>query len=303
VRPWTAEVVVDARLARRLIGQFPELTVESLLPLAEGWDRAIWLVNQRWVFGFPRRAVAVPGIEREMTLLPRLAPLLPLPIPRPVFLGRPADGYPWPFFGGAFLPGHEACDASLDDAARIAVALDLAAFLRRLHSGEVAAAIGAAELPADPNGRADMARRVPMACEALTEVERLELWQPPPSVAHLLGEARRLPSSTQPVTITHGDLHVRHLLVHAGRASGVIDWVDLCLADPAIDLQLVWSFVPLPARGAFLDAYGHVTEEQLLRARVLALWLCAVLARYAHEQGVTSVEREAIAGLQRAASG
>jgi hypothetical protein len=54
VRAWRAEVVVDAALARKLLAQFPELTVESLRPLAEGWDRTVWLVNEHWVFGFPR---------------------------------------------------------------------------------------------------------------------------------------------------------------------------------------------------------------------------------------------------------
>jgi aminoglycoside phosphotransferase (APT) family kinase protein len=295
--------VVDAELARRLIGQFPELRVDSLRPLAEGWDRAIWLVNQRWLFGFPRRAMVVPGIEREMALPPLLAPLLPLPIPRPVFLGRPADGYPWPFFGTAFLPGQEACDVPLDDAARTAVALEVAAFLRRLHSGEVAEVIGAAALPVDPNGRADMGRRVPIAREALRQVEHLGLWRAPALVTSLLERARRLPPTRRPVAVTHGDLHFRHLLVRDGRASGVIDWIDLCRADPAIDLQLVWSFLPPSGRGAFLDAYGRVSEEQLLRARVLALFLCAVLACYAHEQGMTSIQREGIAGLERAVRG
>jgi hypothetical protein len=42
-----------------------------------------------------------------------------------------------------------------------------------------------------------------------------------------------------------------------------------------------------------------VTETQLLRARVLALRLCVVLALYARDEGVPSVEREALDGLMR----
>lgn len=299
---WSADIVVDADLARRLIGQFPELTVDSLRPFAEGWDRAIWLANERWAFGFPRRAIAVPGVEREMERLPLLAPLLSLPIPKPVFFGRPTDDYPWPFFGCAFLPGREASDAALDDAARVTVALEIAAFLRRLHSSEVADRIGADQLPVDPNGRSDMRRRVPMTREALNEVERLGLWRPPTLVGSLLDEAKRLPPSEHPFAVTHGDLHFRHLLVDDGHVSGVIDWVDLCRADPAIDLQLVWSFLSPPGRRAFLEVYGPVADDQLLRARILALSLCAALAHYGHEEGMTTVEREAVTGLERAAT-
>lgn len=44
-----------------------------------------------------------------------------------------------------------------------------------------------------------------------------------------------------------------------------------------------------------------MTDEQPLRARVLAFGLSATLARYAHAEGLASVEREALAGLERAA--
>ena len=127
MRRWHAEVVVDEELARRLIGQFPEVTLDSLRPFAEGWDNAVWVANEQWAFRFPRRAVAVPGVEVEIATLPLLAPILPLPIPTPVFFGRAADGYPWPFFGSALLQGREACDVALDDDARMGIALEVAA--------------------------------------------------------------------------------------------------------------------------------------------------------------------------------
>ena len=61
--------------------------------------------------------------------------------------------------------------------------------------------------------------------------------------------------------------------------------------------------MPPAGRGAFLEVYGRVSEEQLLKARVLALFLCAVLARYGHEHGISSIRDEAVAGLERAATG
>jgi aminoglycoside phosphotransferase (APT) family kinase protein len=90
------------------------------------------------------------------------------------------------------------------------------------------------------------------------------------------------------------------VLAEGTRLTGVIDWVDVCRSDPAIDLSLLWSFVPPASRGAFLEAYGPLDEAQLLRARVLALSLCAALAGHAHAEGLAEVEREALAGLARA---
>jgi aminoglycoside phosphotransferase (APT) family kinase protein len=98
----------------------------------------------------------------------------------------------------------------------------------------------------------------------------------------------------------HGDLHFRQVLVDGRRASGVIDWVDVCRSDAAIDLSMLWSFLEPSRRAAFLDVYGRVTDEQLLRARVLAFSLCAALASHARAQRLVAVER-ALAGLSRAA--
>ena len=101
--------------------------------------------------------------------------------------------------------------------------------------------------------------------------------------------------------LAHGDLHVRHLLVDGhGRATAVIDWDDLCRADPAVDLPLFWCALPPPARDAFLDAYGPVGEDRLLRARVLAVSLCGSLAVYARGEGMPALERESLRGLDLA---
>jgi aminoglycoside phosphotransferase (APT) family kinase protein len=246
----------------------------------------------RYAFRFPRRTVGIPGTEREIAVLPKLAPLLPVAVPAPVFVGRPTEDYPWPFFGSALLPGREA--TGLDDGSRLEVALQLAGFLRTLHALELDL-----ELPVDVNGRADMTRRVPMTLELLDELKRLGLWREPPGLRAFLDEARGLPPG-ELTPIVHGDLHFRQVLVDGGRVTGVIDWVDVCRSDPAIDLSMAWSFLNADDRARFLDAYGPVTEEQLVQARVLALALSAALAWNAHAEGLEAVEGEALAGLDRA---
>ena len=115
----------------------------------------------------------------------------------------------------------------------------------------------------------------------------------------MLAEAERLPPSERAVLV-HGDLHMRQVLTEGKSLTGVIDWVDVCRSDPAIDLSLLWSFVPPEGRRAVLDAYGPLDEAQLFRARVVALSLCAALAGHARAEGLVQVEREALAGLTRA---
>jgi aminoglycoside phosphotransferase (APT) family kinase protein len=295
VREWAAEVTVDEALARRLIGaQFPELTVGSMRLVGEGWDTTVWLVDKEWVFRFPRRSYPVPGLENEIAYLPRLGPILPLPIPTPTFVGRPSADFRWPFYGAPFLAGRELADAALDDAARRALARPLAEFLRTLHAVELDA-----ELPVDPVRRADMSFRVPRTIERLAELESLGLWTAPPLAGDLLESARELPAP-EPTATCHGDLHLRHLLVDDhGEPSAVIDWIDLSRNDPGVDLVLCWSSLPPEGRSEFLAAYGPVSDEQLLRGRVLALFLCATLAVWGHHEGVENVKREAVGSLDR----
>ena len=82
----------------------------------------------------------------------------------------------------------------------------------------------------------------------------------------------------------------------------LIDWVDVCRSDPAIDLSMFWSYLPPEGREVFLAEYGPVSDAQLLRARVLALSLSAALAHYGHHERFPAIAREALAGLIRTAT-
>jgi aminoglycoside phosphotransferase (APT) family kinase protein len=293
---WAAELVVDERLAGELIHeQFAPLPRRSLERLAEGWDYVAYVVDGEWVFRFPRREVVVPGTEREIAVLPRLAAMLPVAVPAPVYVGRAGDRFPWPFYGASFLPGAELAEAGLDDGDGISLARSLARALRALHSRDVLAAVGDS-LPADPLGRADMSARVPRTRDALEAIA--DVWRPPPVVGEILAAATRL-SPAEPTAVVHGDLHIRQLLADRGELSAIIDWVDLCRSDPGVDLQLWWSLLPPAGREAFFDEYGPVSNESLLRARVLALFLNAILVRHARAEGLPAVEKKALAGLER----
>lgn len=292
---WTAEVRVDEALAQRLVAaQFPPLPERSLEFLGEGWDYTAFLVDEALVFRFPRRKVGVPGTEREIATLPLLAPLLPVAVPSPVHVGRPSADFPWPFYGARYLPGAEP-DGSLSEEVRGALARPLAQILRALHAHATLAVVGDT-LPVDPMGRADMAVRVPRTRDTLAAIA--ELWQPPAEIDELLAGAVELPPP-EPSAVCHGDLHFRQLLVDEGVLSGIVDWVDLCRGDPAVDLSLVFGFLPAAARRDFLAEYGEVEPSSLVRARMVALNLMSVLARYGHDEGMPGVEAEALAGLDR----
>jgi aminoglycoside phosphotransferase (APT) family kinase protein len=141
-----------------------------------------------------------------------------------------------------------------------------------------------------------------MARERLARLAAAGRYAENPAVDRLLAAGEDLGPAPGPPVICHGDLHARHLLVDGeGTATGVIDWGDLCLADPAVDLSLAYGGFTGAARRELLAAYSRpVGPDRELRARVLAVFLCAVLAEYAADVGARALLADSLAGLTRA---
>ncbi|HKN63988.1 MAG TPA: phosphotransferase [Gaiellaceae bacterium] len=277
---WSAEQHVDEERARELIrARFEELAADEVELVSEGWDYVVFRVDGEWAFRFPRREAVLEGTEREIAVLPALAGRLPVGIPAPVFVGRPDGDFPWPFYGARYLDGVEATGRPVDPVA-------LGAALRTLHAPETLHAVGD-ELPADPLGRVDMSVRLP-------RLEELGVDAP-----FLVAAARELPLA-RTTAVCHGDLHMRQLLVDGDTLTGIVDWVDVCRSDPAVDLSVAWSTLAASSRPAFFAAYGEVAAETRVRARVVAAFLCAMLADWARKEQVPIVLEAAVAGLRRA---
>jgi aminoglycoside phosphotransferase (APT) family kinase protein len=213
----------------------------------------------------------------------------------------PAD--PWPFAGARLLPGRELAEAGLCDAARTAAARAVGSFLRALHDGRTRAAVDV-ELPVDPMRRGEPRARMDDTREHLRRLVTDGIWAGDRAVETVLRSAERLGAPTGDPVLVHGDLHVRHLLLdQQGNTVGVIDWGDVCLADPAVDLALAYTAFAGPARAAFFRAYGEIDAERELRARALGVRLSGFLAAYAAAVERPALLAEALAGLRRVADG
>jgi aminoglycoside phosphotransferase (APT) family kinase protein len=66
---------------------------------------------------------------------------------------------------------------------------------------------------------------------------------------------------------------------------GVIDWGDVHLGDPALDLSIAFSFLPPGARAAFREAYGPIDAATWDRARFRALHYAVLLSDYGADVG------------------
>ena len=305
---WDPDRPIETDLAERtIVTQFPELTGQPVRRIGAGWDNAVFGVGERWVFRFIHRSTALEGSAAELVVLAALPPDLPLPVPRPRFIGTPTPEVPWPFWGAALLPGTEIAETDLPDDARSGVATALGAFLRRLHQpdlvdrvSDLASARGVG-LRVDPLSRASPASIVPRVRETLARSRASGALGPDAAVDQALAEAEHLAAPAQDPVVVHGDLHIRHVLIDRGRASAVIDWGDAGLGFPETDLMIGFQAFAGAARRAFLAAYGPVGADTVLRARTLAVHVAAALNEQASADGVEAVGRAARTALARAA--
>jgi aminoglycoside phosphotransferase (APT) family kinase protein len=238
-------VKIDGGLARRLVdGQFPEwadFPIEPVTP--SGWDNRTFRLGERLLVRLPSAARYADQVEKEQLWLPRLAPLLPLPIPEPVAIGSPAEDYPWPWSVYEWLEGEPANPSRMADPVRFAA--DLAEFLEALQ------AIDAREGP--PPGPHNFYRGGPVAIyddETRRAISALAGRIDTAEVTDVWEAALAARWSGPPVWI-HGDFAAGNLLVRDGALSAVIDFGCCAVGDPACDLAIAWTLLDGEAREAF----------------------------------------------------
>ena len=197
---WDPEETLEEPLALELIReQFPQLECRSIRLLGAGWDNTAFLVDDEWIFRFPRRKIAVPLLEAEWCALPKLAPRLSLAIPHPKWHGKPGKRFPWPFIGYNMLPGFTACHANLSEREREDLAMPIARFLAELHK----------TISGDNQSRIDAGKLIPKI-----ELNWKELAGIFRGKIEVGAEKMREPEMD---TVVHGDFYVRHLLVDGAR--------------------------------------------------------------------------------------
>lgn len=137
-----------------------------------------------------------------------------------------------------------------------------------------------------------------MARGNLNKLVEIELLKNLHSFENIISDVAGI-RSPQATCLVHGDLYSRHLLVDENnQLCGVIDWGDVHLGSPAIDLAIAHSFLPPSAHDIFRRAYGSLEEDTWQWARFRALYHSTAIAVYSHEVSDETLELESITALQ-----
>ena len=213
-----------------IAANFPQLGLRSVVPILEGWDFLVLDINGEYIFRFPRRRQGTTQLEKEQRLLPALSAALPIPVPgydlispgEPLFAGYPKiQGQP---LSRSLLASSQAVTG-------------LASFLTALHSFPVEQA---RSLLGPGIRSVEDWRQKYLAVYSRVQTEVLSLLPAPARE-----QERRLwerfvedeRSFSFQTTLIHGDLAPEHILCDpaSGSLSGVIDWGDASIGDPALD--------------------------------------------------------------------
>lgn len=218
--------VVRDVVARNL----PELVVDSVEPLGAGRDNAAFGVNRVLVVRFSTeadRSLRATLVESEGELLELVSAVSPVPVPVPRFVDADAGCIAYDK-----LPGTPLLDVPPEEVAPHAedIAATLGEFLSAVH-----------EIPLDHLARLVDPDHVPMGDwlhEAAAYHAMLADQVPPERrTAVLEFLATDPPAADYEPVFSHNDLGIEHVLVDRDtwRVTGVIDWTDAAIVDPAFD--------------------------------------------------------------------
>jgi aminoglycoside phosphotransferase (APT) family kinase protein len=252
-----------------LARQLPDFVIDTVGFRGAGLENVAYDVNSEFILRIskePDPARRASLVAREAELLAIVAPFSPLPIPAPVVIADGALLYPT-------LPGRPLLDLPADFRAQHAtgIAAALGDFLGALHAIPVALVAGCVEVDDDP-----MAQWLAEAVDSYRAAAGTVLVGMHSRIQAFLATAP--PDGTPAQVFSHNDLGIEHVLVDPDTAAvtGVLDWTDAALVDPAYDFGLLLRDLGPAALGAALADYpadlgGAIGERAEFYAR------CSVL--------------------------
>ena len=216
---------------------YPDFEVHTCESDDSGQYNDILLVNQSYVFRFPRYQTWVAALACETKLLTWLQGRLPLSIPNPCFQNLDGSVPGKVFMGYCMIPGEiltrQRLQSFKGQSAWDEMAAQLGNFLRVLHGLDVFDA--GVNLVLQDN-RVYWAKMYAEIREMLFEAMR-------PDACYAVSqhfEAYLDAAQSQPFTpcLRHGDFGPSNILFHPDEwvVSGVIDFSFIAMGDPAVDL-------------------------------------------------------------------
>jgi aminoglycoside phosphotransferase (APT) family kinase protein len=279
-----------------LATQLPDYRVDTVAHVGAGLDNEAYEVNGELIVRFsrePNRTRRAALVNREARLLAAVAEISPLPVPEPTFTAAEQGCLAY-----AKLPGTTLIDVAWPPQLEhiTSVAADVGALLTALHAAPVARwreLVGTDEGPLAEWLR-DAALTYPSIAAQVPAAHRRP-------VETFLAAA--VPQELHAPAFSHNDLGIEHILVDAGtwKVTGVIDWSDAAIVDPAYDFGLLYRDLGPAALRTAIESYRSDDNDlAALEERAIFYARCSVLEdlAYAVETGKDRYLGKSLAALE-----
>lgn len=299
---WDKTIEVTPDMVQALLSSQFNLKAATIELLGQGFDNTAFLVNQQFVFRFPHKAQALNFMENEIMLLPYLAGKLPFPVPSPQFIGKPNNLYPFVFLGYPVLSGTlltEKCKPLVDD---INFAKRLGSWLAQLHALPILDE-HRTNLKGVNDWRLSIEQRTGRVKATLIQYRNcfVSCGFDPEYLSELMDSFQTLDTTITKHCYLHADLYSKHILVDEQNLPvGFIDWGDMHIGHPALDIAVGLIIFTDKALQAFIDAYGKIDDATMDVARFKAYYHSVLALPYFVQAGETSSVQWVAAGLRNA---
>lgn len=297
---WEPDRTLTLADARAVIGAcFPMIDIQELEHLGSGWEFDAFLTVDGWVFRFPHRAWIAGLFEPERRVHELVAPVLApgIAIPKVELIGEPGEEFPHRFAGHRFIKGVGA--DTVDPILRPNIAHGIGAALGAIHSIPEADArrAGVVEMDPDEKGRREWLEHGLEVASGLRGMDP----QIDQAVSWTMRLALPLPRYDGPLRFIHHNIDPEHLIVDSrtGQLTGILDWTDSILGDPARDFAAFVTWRGWEFAEEVLRSYPLAPDEGFRgRLRFMARLLSVMWLAAAHERG-SEVAKD-IEGVQNA---
>jgi aminoglycoside 2''-phosphotransferase len=245
---------------------FPEIPIKTVKLIPTGWDNYVLEVNDNWIFRFPRRKDAVLRLQMELELLPFVAEIVSIRIPEFEKVWRGGRDFKQMFVGYRRIPGEHMTSDLVDFSKDSHVVLELSDFLNEMHRISTAR-LRSLDVPyfTPAKWRLDLQRLIN---QITTSVQPLLKEQARRRLRSVSEDFQKYADSFGfSPTFIHCDLDGANILCDSStrRITGIIDWGDACIGDPAFDFSGLLYEYGTRFLDALLSHYSHEDKSELKR--------------------------------------
>lgn len=255
-------------IVSRIIQHFPDFHIRNINLAGEGTANIAYEINIEFIFRFPKNQVALEQLKHELAVQPLLNQHISLPTPQ--FLYVPSDGS---FVGYKKLEGVPML-YKLDDFSNYDEFYpEIGKFFSELHSissGEYSHLGLRTQNRSLEEWRVFGERYFQKTKHALPSHYYDSITEFFNSEAFLADDLR-----SGSYVLCHNDLGVEHILINNDEITGIIDWGDVTLADPACDLARIYRDLgPKALDKILLNYVCPDSVEEGIRERAMFFGKC-----------------------------